>query len=104
MWKLIFASCRAKEWKDILLANFQHSSGTGFSLLKRVKTDGRASLGDTRLNSLLRICMEGPECADLDAIKALNVLASSVLRPPNQRARETYKPRHVKDDDSEDEI
>ena len=47
----------------ILVANFQRSSGT---VLNRVKTDGRASLGDTRLNSLLRICMEGSECADFD--------------------------------------
>ena len=121
VWKLIFASSRAKEWKDILLLVellfcFPISNAAVerfFSLLNRVKTDGQASLGNTRLNSLLRICMEGPECADFDATKALNLWSNSVLRRPNQSARETYKPRNVKgkfvtlvnlDDDSEDDV
>ena len=60
---------------------------------------------------VLRICMEGPECADFDATKALNLWSNSVLRRPNQSARETYKPRNVKGKfvtlvnlDSEDDV
>ena len=98
VWKLIFASSRAKEWKDILLEILfclpisNAAVERFFSLLNNAKTEGLASLGDTRLNSLLCIYMEGPDCADFDETKALNVWARSVLRHPNQCARKIYKP------------
>ena len=53
--------------------------------------------GEKRLNSLLRICTEGPECENFDATKAMNMWANNVIRRPNQNVRETYTPRPVKE-------
>ena len=92
-------------WKDVLLlvellfclpisnAIVEHF----LSLQNRVKTDGRASLGEKRLNSLLRICTEGPECEHFDATKAMNMWANNVIRRLTQNVRKTYTPRPVKE-------
>ena len=105
VWKLLFSSSRSREWKDILLmvellfclpiSNAKVERF--FSLLNRVKTDGRASLGEARLNSLLRICTEGPEIENFDASNALQLWANDVVRRPNQRVRENYKKRMGKE-------
>ena len=105
VWKLLFSSSRSREWKDILLmvellfclpiSNAKVERF--FSLLNRVKTDGRASLGEARLNSLLRICTEGPKIENFDASNALQLWANDVVRRPNQRVRENYKKRMGKE-------
>ena len=58
-----------------------------------MKTDGR----EKRLNSLLRICTEGPECEHFDATKGMDMWANNVIRRPNQNVRKTYTPRPVKE-------
>ena len=37
-----------------------------FSLMNKIKTDGRNSLSKDRLSSLLRVCMEDPSLLDFD--------------------------------------
>ena len=92
VWKLIYSSSRSGEWKVVLLlVELLFCSPISnaiverfFSLQNKVKTDGRASVGEKRLNSLLRICTEGPECEHFDATKAMHMWANNVIRRPNQ--------------------
>ena len=66
--------------------------------MKRIKTDGRASLSATRLSSLIRICMEGPNPSDFDPISSMQLWEISVkLRQPNQKERKKYKQRAQKE-------
>ena len=66
--------------------------------MKRIKTDGRASLSATRLSSLIRICMEGPNPSDFDPISSMQLWEISVkLRRPNQKERKNYKQRAQKE-------
>ena len=44
-----------------------------FSLMERIKTNERSSLSENVLSSLVRICMEGPECENLDAVPAMTL-------------------------------
>ena len=94
IWHQIFNSSRSKEWHLVLLlielifvlpisnANVEHL----FWLMNRIKTDGRASLSATRLNSLIRICMEGPNPVDFDPISSMQLWENSVqLRRQNQK-------------------
>lgn len=64
-----------------------------FSLMNRVKTDSRASLGENILNNLIRIRMEGPPLEEFDPTPAIQLWAMSATRRPNQRERRHYKPR-----------
>ena len=64
-----------------------------FSLMNRVKTDCRASLGESSLNHLIRIRMEGPAFQDYDSTPAIQSWLSSAARRPNQKARKQYKSR-----------
>lgn len=68
VWRRLFDSARRDEWNLILLliellfcipvsnAKVERL----FFLIKRIKTDCRASRGEVYLNNLVRICMEGP--------------------------------------------
>ena len=63
-----------------------------FSLMNRVKTDNRASLSQSRLNSLLTICMEGPTLAEFNPVPAMTLWADGIQsRRPNQSRRKPYK-------------
>ena len=44
-----------------------------FSLMERIKTNERSSLSENVLSSLVRICMEGPECKNFDAVPAMTL-------------------------------
>ena len=69
-----------------------------FSLMNRIKTDGRASLSKDRLSSLIRICMEGPLPEDFDPMSPIKLLANDVqARRPNQKLRKEYKQRALKE-------
>ena len=65
--------------------------------MNRVKTDSRASLGEKRLNSLIRIVIEGPSLENFDVMAAMNLWANDCIRRPNQSPQTTYKPRDKKD-------
>ena len=68
-----------------------------FSLMKRAKTDARASLKGHRLNSLLRIVTEGPPTNEFIPTTAIDlwVRGCFTARRPNQSYR-SYKPREKK--------
>ena len=86
IWHQRFNSSRSKEWHLVLLlielifvlpvsnAKVEHL----FSLMKRIKTDVRASLSPTRLSSLIRICMKGGNPADFDLISSMKLWENSV--------------------------
>ena len=46
-----------------------------------MKTYKRASLAENRLNSLLRICIEGPDMNDFSPGKAIDIWARSSVTP-----------------------
>ena len=106
VWHQIFGSSKRGEWDLVLLlvellfclpvsnAKVERL----FSLMNRVKTDGRCSLKEGRLNDLRRICMEGPDIENFDAIPAMKLWCDGgKVRRPNQSARKTYKQRPRKD-------
>ena len=69
VWRRIFDSSRSEGWSMVLLlAELLFSIPISnakverlFSLMNRIKTDSRATLGESTLNSLIRISMEGPK-------------------------------------------
>ena len=44
-----------------------------FSLMKRIKTDGRTSLSKKTLSTLIQICMEGAESEFFDPISTMTL-------------------------------
>ena len=56
-----------------------------FSLIGRVKPTVRASLGEMRLNTIIRICHENPALENFDATKAMQI---SCVR---EKGNKTYK-------------
>ena len=56
---------------NICSSCLKYKSRASISLMKRIKTDGHASLSATLLSSLIRICMEGPNPADFDSISSM---------------------------------
>ena len=101
VWRRIFDSSRRAQWSMVLIlvellfcipisnAKVERL----FSLMNRVKTDCRASLGESSLNHLIRIRMEGPAFQDYDSTPAIQSWLSSAARRPNQKARKQYKSR-----------
>ena len=79
-WKLIFASPRSENWRDILtLMEFRFTIPisnamleTMFSKLTRVLTTLRSSLKEIRLENILRVMEEGPAWEEYDPIDAIN--------------------------------
>ena len=58
----------------------------GFSTMKRVKTDWRCSLGETVLDTIMRISIEGPELSKFDPQKAVESYFSTPRRPKRKEA------------------
>ena len=50
------------------------------------------------LSALIRICMEGPECADFDAISSMTLWNDAVKarRPSQKKQKREYKQREKK--------
>ena len=105
VWHQLFNCSRSMEWSAILaliellfvLPVSNAKVEAFFSLMKRVKTDARASLKEHRLNSLLRIVTEGPPTNEFIPTTAIDlwVRGCSTARRPNQSYR-SYKPREKK--------
>ena len=101
VWNRIFSSSRRDRWNLVLLLvellfSIPISNAKVermFSLMNRVKTDSRASLGENTLNNLIRIRMEGPPIEEFDPTPAIQLWAISATRRPNQKGRRHYKPR-----------
>jgi hypothetical protein len=74
VWRRIFDSANRKKWNMVMilveiLFSIPISNAKVerlFSLMKRVKPDSRASLNESTLNNLIRICVEGPKFEDYD--------------------------------------
>ena len=104
IWRQLFSSSRSGDWNLVLLiaellfclpisnAKVERL----FSFMNRVKTDSRASLGENRLNSLLRIGIEGPKPEAYDVTNAMHLWANATIRRPNQQHRKGYKEREKK--------
>ena len=104
VWYCIFNSSLANRWKLVLLviellfcipisnAKVERL----FSLIKRMKTDGRSSLGNDRLNSLLKIQCEGVPLKQFEASSAVELWANAKVRRPDQHPRKKYKKRQSK--------
>ena len=78
-----------------LLLTLPVSNATGeksFSLINRINIDSRASLSQPILSSLIRICIEGPQCDLFDPIPTIILWNDSVkAKRPNQKKRRNYK-------------
>ena len=64
-----------------------------FSLMKRVKTPVRSPMGNVMLNSIIRICQEGPSPDKFDATATLKKFLETKDRRPSQSVKGKYKPR-----------
>jgi hypothetical protein len=105
VWHQLFNCSRSKEWNAILtliellfvLPVSNAKVEAFFSLMKRVKTDTRASLKEHRLNSLLRIVTEGPPTNEFIPTTAIDLWmrGTCTVRRPNQSYR-SYKAREKK--------
>lgn len=101
VWRRIFDSSRRDQWSMVLtlvelLFSIPISNAKVerlFSLMNRVKTDRRATLGESNLNHLVRIRLEGPAFQDYDSTPAIQLWLSSAARRPNQNIRKRYKSR-----------
>ena len=103
IWYQLFNSSRSQDWKYVLLlvellfclpiSNAKVERF--FSFMNRVKTDIRSSLGEKRINSLLRIAIDGPSIEEFDAKKAIDKwsLGTHTSRRPNEMPCKGYKPR-----------
>ena len=94
--KRIYTSTRAKkDFKNILLIverafAFPVSAAKcerSFSTMKRIKTDSRASLGDERVENLMRIVLEGHPLARFNLEPAMASWAEQRIRRPRQKKR-----------------
>ena len=89
LWYTLFNSSRETQWSSVLLIAellfcLPISSTVVerlFSLMKRIKTKGRCSLGKVRVSQLLRICLHVPSIEDFEPtakkIRVLIVKSSS---------------------------
>ena len=59
--------------------------------MNRVKTDCRASLGEPRLNNLLRICTEGLNHENFNATTSMKIWSEDVVWRRNQNPSSKYK-------------
>ena len=101
VWYKIFNSSRQSEWNFILLlvellfclpiSNAKVE--ILFSLMKRIKCDSQASLGEVQLNNMIRICVEGPTVTNFNPLPAITLWANETTRRPIQRERKAYKSR-----------
>ena len=55
--------------------------------MKRIKTDSRASLGDERVENLMRIVLEGHPLARFNPEPAMASWAEQKIRRPRQKKR-----------------
>ena len=98
VWKPVFTCSNSQNWEDFLLlaeslfclplSNAKVEKF--FSLMNRVKTDCRASLGEPWLNNLLRICTEGPDHENFNATTSMKIWSEDVWQP-NQNPSSKYK-------------
>ena len=58
--------------------------------MKRIKTDSRASLGDERVENLMRIVLEGPPLARFNPEPAMASWAEQRIRRPRQKKRKRF--------------
>ena len=99
VWRRIFDSSRSEGWSMVLLlAELLFSIPISnakverlFSMMNRIKTDSRATLGESTLNSLIRISMEGPKFEEYDPTSAIHLLADITTRRPRQKRRKKNK-------------
>jgi hypothetical protein len=63
----------------------------GFSMMNRIKSDGRSRMGSTTLNSLMCISIDGPSLESFDAQPAVNQWSSEVRRRPGHRKPSSSK-------------
>ena len=103
--KRLFSSAKCKkDFKNILLLiecvyTLPVSSAKcerTFSLMRRIKTNTRSSLGDTCLENTMRICLEGPDMEHFDFKDSIKRWKSKKVRRPNQRKlHRQYKKRNT---------
>ena len=96
-WYKIFNCSMSKNWELPLLIVcllFTLSVSNAFverllfSLMKRVKTSVRSSMGNLMLNCVIRICQEGPPLDKFEGTSALKKFMETKDRRPNQSAKE----------------
>ena len=105
VWHQLFNCSRSMEWSAVLaliellfvLPVSNAKVEAFFSLMKRVKTDARASLKEHPLNSLLRIVTDGPPTNEFVPTTAIDlwVRGCSTAYRPNQSYK-SCKPREKK--------
>ena len=100
VWHKIFQSSKSDSWHLILLLVellfslpvLNAKVEQMFSLMKRIKTDGRSLLSQNILSALVQICMEGPTCENFNAVPEITLWNNTVKsRRPSQSGSRTYK-------------
>lgn len=109
-WRRIFDSSRAQvDFKDILLIAeicFCLPCSTAaleraFSRMKRLKTNLRCAIGESRLENIMRIGESGVPIEQFNAKPFVSAWAEGKLRRPNQKSRRKYKQRIKKANNNE---
>ena len=62
-----------------------------FSLMKRLKTSIRSSLGQTRLSNIIRIKLHGPSLSEFDPTAAIDRWFKKCTRRMSEQNRKPYK-------------
>ena len=62
-----------------------------FSLMKRLKTSIRSSLGQTRLSNFIRIKLHGPSLLEFDPTEAIDRWFKKCTRLMSEQNRKPYK-------------
>ena len=96
---VVFTCSNSQNWKDFLLLVeslfclplLNAKVEKFFSLMNRVETDCCTSMGEPRLNSLLRICTEGPNQENFNAATSMEIWPEDVVQWPNQNPSGKYK-------------
>ena len=103
IWYKILNYSRKSEWCNILLLVellfclpvLNAVVERLFSVMKRIKTRLRSSMGQIRLSHLIRIKMGGHSLAEFDATAAITLWSTKSTHRPNHCDRKRYKSKHV---------
>ena len=99
VWYKLFNSSRKSRWSNILhliellfcLPISNAAVERLFSLMKRLKTSIRSSLGQTRLSNIIRIKLHGPSLSECDPTAAIDRWFKKCTRRMPEQNRKPYK-------------
>ena len=106
VWWRLFHCPNSSNWSNILTLRcllFTLSVSNGklgriFSILKLIKVEKRASLGEDTLNDLLALNTDSDSMKDFNSDSSIQLWWHAKLRRPDQKMRKEYAKRMTKSD------